>query len=95
MTVPGSFFETKVDREALPTTVLVQSLKRAMIELKPTQMAHHDTPKTNVPESLKKTDHVFIRTDAIKQPLVCPYTGLFSLQFAGKTNNVMLMLHAN
>ena len=62
LVVPGSFFDEKVDREALPSTGFVEDLKRSMSELRPTQMADHANAKINLPDALEKTAHVFIRT---------------------------------
>ena len=76
--VPGVFFD-KIDRSELPTTDFVENLYRSMAELKPTEMAHHSTPRVSVPKSLDTTSHVFIRTDAVRQPLVRPYTGPFKV----------------
>ena len=79
LAVPGSFFDSRVNREALPSSEFVEGLMRSMAELEPTQMAHHTTPKSNVPQSLEKTTHVFIRTDAVRAPLVRPYTGPYKV----------------
>ena len=49
-----------------------------MRELSPVEMAHHvSSPKIHVPASLEVADHVYVRTDAVRQPLVRPYTGPF------------------
>ena len=72
--VPGVFFE-EVKREELPKTKFVEDLYRKMRELKPTEMAHHANPPVQVPKSLETTTHVLVRTDAVRQPLVRPYTG--------------------
>ena len=79
LAVPGSFFGEEVKREELPTNDFVDGLRRAMNELKPTQMSHHAEPKVSIPESLEKTEFVFIRTDAVRPPLVRPYTGPFKV----------------
>ena len=69
-----------------------------MRELKPTEMAHHANPPVQVPKSLETTTHVFVRTDAVRQPLVRPYTGpyrvvsksakYFVIEKNGKTDSV-------
>ena len=71
-----------------------------MQELKPTEMAHHATPPVHVPISLEKTSHVFVRTDAVRPPLVRPYTGpfrvlkrtakYFEIEKGGKTDKVSI-----
>ena len=76
--VPGVFFD-KVEREELPKTDFVEELYRSMRELQPTEMAHHSSAKVNVPKELEKTDYVFVRTDAVRPPLVRPYTGPFKV----------------
>ena len=63
-------------------------------------MAHHTSPKTNMPQSLEKTSHVFVRTDAVRAPLVRPHTGpyevlsksdkFFKISKNGKTDNVTI-----
>ena len=71
-----------------------------MRELKPSKMAHHSTPKVQVPSSIAHADHVYVRTDAVRQPLVRPYTGpfrvidksakYFTIEKNGKTDRVSL-----
>ena len=69
-----------------------------MRELEPTQMTHHAKATVNVPVSLEKTTHVFVGTDAVRPPLVRPYTGpyrvisksakFFTIEKNGKTDTV-------
>ena len=53
-------------------------------------MAHHATAKVQVPSSIESADYVYIRTDAVKPPLVRPYTGPFRvLEKSAKYFSVM------
>ena len=78
LAVPGSFVET-VPRTELPSSEYVRDLFRTMSELNQTEMAHHAVPKVAVPASLKEAKYVYIRTDAVRPPLVRPYTGPFKV----------------
>ena len=61
-------------------------------------MAHHATAKVHVPATLLDADLVYVRTDAVKPPLVRPYTGpfrvleksakFFKIDKCGKPDNV-------
>ena len=59
----------------MPTSQFVTDLFQTMRDLSPTEMAHHATNKVHLPNSLESADLVYIRTDAVRQPLVRPYTG--------------------
>ena len=76
--VPGAFLEP-VNREELPSSDFVQDLYRTMREIEPTQMSHHSSPKTNVPQSLETSSFVYVREDAVRHPLVRPYSGPFKI----------------
>ena len=63
-------------------------------------MAHHARPPVHVPIALEKTSHVFVRTDAVRPPLVRPFTGpfrvvkrtakYFEIEKSGKTDKVSI-----
>ena len=43
----------------------------------PVDMAHHATAKVHLPSTIEKAKYVYVRTDAVRAPLVRPYTGPF------------------
>ena len=78
LTVPGTLVDGESqgqDRQGLPTAQFVTDLFRTMRDLSPTEMAHHANNKVHLPSSLENADLVYVRTDAVRQPLVRPYTG--------------------
>ena len=78
--VPGLLVSEVVDeRQVLPLAEFVQDLFNHMRSLSPTEMAHHATAKVHVPSSLEEANFVYIRTDAVRAPLVRPYTGPFKV----------------
>lgn len=79
MAILGSFFEAKVDLEALPSSKFTEGRKHVMIELNPTQMVDQLVPKLNMPVLLEKTSYVFIPADVVLQPLKRSYTGLYKV----------------
>ena len=97
--VPGLQITEVVDKDqVLPSTEFVQDLFKHMRALAPTEMAHHATAKIHVPSALEGAESVYIRTDAVRAPLVRPYTGpfqvlqrsakYFTLSKNGKTDTV-------
>ena len=78
LAVPGSFLEP-VSREELPSSDFVNDLYRSMREIEPTQMSHHTSPRTNMPASLEASDFVYVRENAVRPPLVRPYSGQFKV----------------
>ena len=78
--VPGLLVTEEVDRsQVLPSAEFVSDLFNHMRSLTPTEMAHHATAKVYIPSSIDEADFVYIRTDAVKAPLVRPYTGPFKV----------------
>ena len=67
------------EQQSLPTAEFVEDLFKTMRELALTEMAHHATPKVQVPSSIETADFVYIRTDSVRQPLVRPYTGPYKV----------------
>ena len=80
LVVPGLLIGDRVQEDqVLPDSEFVSDLLKRMNELKPSEMAHHATPKIQMPSSIAEADFVYVRTDAVRQPLVRPYTGPFKV----------------
>ena len=79
LTVPGLLFGEKNDSQVLPTSEFVSDLMTKMRELRPVEMAHHATAKVHIPTTIGSANYVYIRTDAVRAPLVRPYTGPFKV----------------
>ena len=80
LAVPGLLVgDAPQSGQELPSSEFVQDLLTKMSELKPTEMAHHTTPKVQVPSSIAEAKFVYVRTDAVRQPLVRPYTGPYKV----------------
>ena len=101
LTVPGLLIGDQVQEDQeLPNSEFVEDLLNRMKELRPVEMAHHTTPKVQVPSTIAEADYVYVRTDAVRQPLVRPYTGpfkvvgksakYFTIYKNGKTDTVSL-----
>ena len=77
LTVPGDFV-------ANPTTQSdhnehLERLREQVRSLAPVPTSQHGTRRSSVPTSLQKTKFVFIRRDAHRSPLQCPYEGPFKV----------------
>ena len=81
LTVPGSLVgeAPQTQDQELPTSEFVLDLFKRMGELQPTEMAHHTVPQVQVPSSIGESKWVYVRTDAVRQPLVRPYTGPYKV----------------
>ena len=77
--VPGFMIGDTGESQELPSTEFIQDLFVKMRDLTPVEMAHHATAKVNVPAAIESADYVYIRTDAVRAPLVWPYTGPFKV----------------
>ena len=77
--LPGFLIEDTTSRQELPTADFVNDLFTRMSELSPVEMAHHATAKVNIPSTIESAEYVYIRTDAVRAPLVRPYTGPFKV----------------
>ena len=73
--IPGEFFKTP-DIKVTPadTSTYVNRLRNTMSQLEPTATRHRDI-KSYIPNDLKTSTHVFIRTDRHRKPLEQPYQG--------------------
>ena len=45
----------------------------------PVEMSHHATAKVHIPSTIESAKYVYVRTDAVRAPLVRPYTGPFKV----------------
>ena len=101
LVVPGLLIgEEKQVQDELPSSEFVADLYNRMEALKPVEMAHHTTPKVQIPSTIAEADFVYVRTDAVRQPLVRPYTGpfkvvgksakYFTIKKGGKTDTVSI-----
>ena len=102
LTVPGLLVgdQPQVQDQELLSSEFVQDLLSRMDQLKPTEMVHHAVPKIQIPPSIAEADLVYVRTDAVRQPLVRPYTGpyrvigksakYFTVLKSGRPDNISL-----
>ncbi|XP_029169985.1 uncharacterized protein LOC114939727 [Nylanderia fulva] len=69
--LPGEFF---ID-EGLPEDpqIFIEKLRKFMRNIRPTPPAYHIRPRVFSYKDLFSCSHVFVRVDAIKKPLDCPY----------------------
>jgi len=67
-------FFTDLDDTVDPTSFL-SIFREHTQKVRPTSTAHHIKQKMFVLKGIDKCTHVFLRTDAVKQPLEGPYTG--------------------
>jgi len=71
--LPNEFF-TDLKDTVDPTSIL-SIFREHMQKVRPTSTAHQIKQKMFVLKGIDKCTHVFLRTDAVKQPLEAPYTG--------------------
>ncbi|KAH8389085.1 hypothetical protein KR215_005192 [Drosophila sulfurigaster] len=57
----------------------VSEFRTSMQALKPISAAHHSKPKLFIHKHIHECSHVFVRTDAVKQPLQPPYSGPYQV----------------
>ncbi|XP_062141811.1 interference hedgehog-like [Drosophila sulfurigaster albostrigata] len=57
----------------------VSEFRTSMQALRPISPAHHSKPKLFIRKHVHECSHVFVRTDAVKQPLQPPYSGPYQL----------------
>ena len=100
--LPGEFFE-KTDRTTDPITdaqTLFPRLRETMRNLRAKQTTQHRHHTSRVPATLLTCTFVFVRRDAHRTPLQCPYDGPFrvlactdkfyTLDIRGKTDMVSI-----
>ena len=56
-----------------------QRLRSVMGSSVPMPIAHHCSPTSRTDPALSSATHVFLRTDAVRRPLVPPYDGPFKI----------------
>ena len=76
--VPGILIG-ETSGQDLPSSEFVSDLFNRMAKLSPVEMAHHATAKVNIPANMESAKYVYVRTDAVRAPLVRPYTGPFKV----------------
>ncbi|XP_060665714.1 uncharacterized protein LOC132798002 [Drosophila nasuta] len=57
----------------------VSEFRTSMQALRPISAAHHSKPKLFIHKHIHECSHVFVRTDAVKQPLQPPYSGPYQV----------------
>jgi len=75
--LPGEFF-TNEDPPENPQ-IFIEKLRESMRKRRPTPSAHHTNQKVFNYKDLFSCSHAFIRVDAVKRPLDCPYEGPYEI----------------
>lgn len=75
--IPGEFFNNDSPRTINSETI--DQFRESMRALRPTETAHHATPKVFKSNALSTSSHVFVRNDAIRPSLSHPYDGTFKV----------------
>ena len=87
LVVPGDFVATPNSCET-PMEFLPK-LREQVGFFRPIPTSQHCTPASSVPRDLQHSSYVFIRRDAHRSPLQCPYEGPYKVLSSGsKTFNV-------
>lgn len=96
--IPGEFFTNS--KPANIDSETVNQFRNAMRTLRPTNTAHHATPKTFESKALQTTTHVFVRNDSIRPSLSHPYDGpypvtnrkekFFTVIIRGRSTNISI-----
>ena len=80
--LPGEFFETTKASTEVTTDALalLTRLRKTMRSLRAKSMTHHSRQHVSrIPTALLTCTFVFVRKDAHRTPLECPYEGLFKV----------------
>ena len=87
LTVPGDFVATSSDADT--TQRFLPALRDRVQSFQPVPTSKHGQTKAFVPNDLQHSQFVFIRRDAHRSPLQCPYEGPYKVITAGsKTFNI-------
>ena len=73
--LPGEFVDPARAAVTLTPASYAAQLRRTMASLRPTAPRRAPASHTYVPRALADATHVFVRHDAVKPPLACPYDG--------------------
>lgn len=76
--IPGIFFEDSKKNNVTPES-FVEHLQRSIQNIKPIPSLRKSTQNTFVYKEMRTCDFVFVRTDAVKKPLVAPYEGPYKV----------------
>ena len=82
LTVPGDFLGTSEEVEA-PQQFL-PALQERVQSFLPIPTSRHGQPKSFIPQDLQHSQFVFVRRDAHRSPVQCPYEGPFKVITAGQ-----------
>jgi len=59
--------------------IFFEQLRQHICKIRPTPSAHHSKPKVITFKDLYSCSYVFVRVDAVKKPLDCPYEGSYQI----------------
>ena len=85
--LPGDFIDPAQTALALTPASYADQLRRAMEALRPTAPRRANNECAYIPSALSDATHVFVRHDAVKPPLACPYDGPYRV--AARTNKTI------
>ncbi|XP_070522385.1 uncharacterized protein [Cardiocondyla obscurior] len=75
--IPGEYFnQEELSQEPFP---FLEKLRETMREIRPSQTAHHNKPRTFIHKTLHICTHVFVRVDSVRKPLDQLYEGPFTV----------------
>ena len=89
--LPGQFVPNSGDGSAEVTDTFVKTLRDRMSSLSPVTQPHHSTPTSHVPSSLLSAEWVYMRHDAVRRPLQCPYDGPYKVITPGEKTFICLL----
>ena len=75
--LPGEFFAPSGD--SADPSLFASRLQSSMAALRPIPSRSTPAQQVFIPADLKNCTHVFIRNDAVKRPLACPYDGPYAV----------------
>lgn len=75
--VPGDFLPPPYVDKTVPDNIFLQNLQDNLRKLSPPLPMHHGMTSSYIPRDLHDAQHVYVRHDAHRGPLVRPYDGPF------------------